>query len=158
MRTAGSTSQVDPTAYRAKEIAQTDLISGPIEPLPSDLPYPSLATKGSDPDSLQIPSSPPSKSTAQKGGIFNAFRSGTKKDRDSRRRSLDPQNRAGSPVGGLERAQSRLSQDSSHNQSRPAGPRSMARAARSPHFVGRSSLDVPLEGQALPNRVSEGAA
>lgn len=128
MRSSGPAAPVDPTAYQAKEIAQPSLISRPIESLPSDLPYPSLATKEPEVTKTLSPGSPyGNKSAEQKGGIFNAFRSNTKRDTESHRRSLDPQARAISPASGLDRAQSRMSQDSSHNPSRPAGPRHRAK-------------------------------
>jgi hypothetical protein len=39
-----------------------------------------------------------------------------------------------------------MSQD---NASRPAGPRSMAKATPSQAYASRNSMDVPVEGRAL---------
>lgn len=148
MRTSGPTTQVDPTAYKAKEITQPALISAPIESVPNDLPYPSLAIKESETASslasaTSVPT-PNARAATPKGGILNAFRGGSKKEKESRRRSLDPQPRESH--GGLDRVQSRMSQD---NASRPAGPRSMAKATPSQAYAGRNSMDVPVEGRAL---------
>ena len=147
MRTSGPTTQVDPTAYKAKEITQPALISAPIESVPNDLPYPSLAIKESETASslastVSVPT--PARAATPKGGILNAFRGGSKKEKESRRRSLDPQPRESH--GGLDRVQSRMSQD---NASRPAGPRSMAKATSSQAYASRNSMDVPVEGRAL---------
>jgi hypothetical protein len=103
LRHSSSVSQADPTSYKAKEIAQTPMLSRPIEAVPADLPYPSLAVaeipegdhspvnaKTSAVPVISLSAPAMAKKGASHKGLFHAFRANSSnRERDLRRQSLD---------------------------------------------------------------------
>lgn len=161
MRTVNTSESNDPLVYKAKEIPQTPMISEPIEFIPNNLPYPSLATRPAPEDKSESPSrtSSPSGSHYQqtkhagspgvkpKGGIFSAFRRSNKSVRRSMEQPAPPPvPLASRPRSSIEQTppMRRLSVTASPT-TKPAGPREMSRSGTSQTLYAssnnRNSLD-----------------
>jgi len=165
LRHSSSVSQADPTSYKAKEITQIPMLSQPIEAVPADLPYPSLAVAelpGGDHGPINgttsaVPvSSISAPAMAKKGashkGLFHAFRANSSnRERDLRRQSLDAPS-AGDRRSSMDSTQSRSSTNGADLQL------NVPRPARESMDRGQAQRQQPIQGRPVgPRSMAKGS-